>query len=214
MYDHWQNMLAGKPHSHIKLYRKLTSIFRSGYTAPIYERLLECEDEQACFLLERFMIKTFERENLCNLTDGGEGFSGGTHSDETRQKMKENHVGMTGRIHTDGTRKKQSKASIGKPKSKEHCQALRRAHVGIPLNENHCKHIGDAHRGKPKSAKSNQKRRESLLGREHSKERCLKNREGHLGKTRSKASCQKQSETIKRKRLEKETFALSGNLVT
>jgi hypothetical protein len=73
IYDHWKYMLCGRPTGNKKLYNKLTSIFRDGYSAPIYEKLLECENEKACFLAEKFFVATFGRDILCNLTDGGEG---------------------------------------------------------------------------------------------------------------------------------------------
>ncbi len=41
-------------------------------------------------------------------------FYGKTHSEESKQKIKENHIGMTGKTHSDKTKKKMSK-----PKSEE-----------------------------------------------------------------------------------------------
>ncbi len=79
MYVHWDLMKnrvneGCNPH----FYRRLTQIFREGFTAPIYEKVLECSDEKACTLLEIFLIRSIGREDLgigplLNLTDGGEG---------------------------------------------------------------------------------------------------------------------------------------------
>lgn len=95
IFKHWENMLCGRPCKGVKLYNKLTSIFRAGYDAPIYEKLLECEDEKACFLVERFFINSIGRENLCNATDGGEGSSGYIASEGTRQKIRIAKTGTT-----------------------------------------------------------------------------------------------------------------------
>lgn len=51
------------------------------------EVILESENEQECLNLEVKLIKEIGKENLCNLTDGGEGISGFNHSKETRQKI-------------------------------------------------------------------------------------------------------------------------------
>ena len=51
------------------------------------EVILEFENEQECLNLEVKLIKEIGKENLCNLTDGGEGISGFNHSKETRQKI-------------------------------------------------------------------------------------------------------------------------------
>lgn len=83
-------MLNGKRSQNIRLYNKLTTIFTSGYSGPIYEKWLECEDEQACFVLERFLIKSFGRENLCNIMSGGQNPPsrlGSKHSADQKQKL-------------------------------------------------------------------------------------------------------------------------------
>lgn len=51
------------------------------------EILFESESEQECLDLEIKLIKEIGRENLCNLTDGGEGVSGFHHSNEAKQKI-------------------------------------------------------------------------------------------------------------------------------
>lgn len=51
------------------------------------EILFESENEYECLNLEVKLIKEIGRENLCNLTDGGEGVSGLKHFDESKQKI-------------------------------------------------------------------------------------------------------------------------------
>jgi hypothetical protein len=51
------------------------------------EILFESKNEQECLDLETKLIKEINKENLCNLTDGGEGPSGFYHSEESKQKI-------------------------------------------------------------------------------------------------------------------------------
>ena len=60
--------------------------------------------------LETMLILAYGRENLCNLTDGGEGMSGGTHTNEWREYMS---TIMTGRVMSAEWRKKISESRSG-----------------------------------------------------------------------------------------------------
>ena len=51
------------------------------------EILFESKNEQECLDLETKLIKEINKENLCNLTEGGEGSSGFCHSEESKQKI-------------------------------------------------------------------------------------------------------------------------------
>lgn len=51
------------------------------------EIMFDSENEQECLDLEIKLIKEIGRENLCNLTDGGEGISGFKHSEESKYKI-------------------------------------------------------------------------------------------------------------------------------
>ncbi len=53
--------------------------------------------------LEAMLIAAYGRENLCNLTDGGDGMSGGTHTKEWCEMMSKR---FTGRIMNEEWRKK------------------------------------------------------------------------------------------------------------
>jgi hypothetical protein len=99
--------------------------------------------EIGAFALERFYIRWYGRKDngtgiLRNLTDGGEGRSGGIHSDETRQKMSDAHRGKPGRKWTDDQRQKKSEALRGKPgrkHSEESIRKMREAGRGVTIRK-------------------------------------------------------------------------------
>ena len=43
--------------------------------------------------VEKFLIAQYGKKQLCNRTDGGEGFFGGKHTEETKQKIREKNIG-------------------------------------------------------------------------------------------------------------------------
>lgn len=43
--------------------------------------------------VEKFLIEQYGKKQLCNRTDGGEGFFGGKHTEETKQKIREKNIG-------------------------------------------------------------------------------------------------------------------------
>lgn len=59
---------------------------------------------------------TFENPEHYNLTKGGEGMSGWTHSEETKDKISKS---MIGGKHTEKTKQKISKSMIGKERTRE-----------------------------------------------------------------------------------------------
>ena len=67
-------------------------VAKYGYNVVIVQE--DLTEEQA-FMLEKEIITALGKENLCNLTDGGEGVSGLVHSKVTRKKMSEAKKGHT-----------------------------------------------------------------------------------------------------------------------
>jgi hypothetical protein len=72
--------------------------------------LFESQNEQECLDFEVKLIKEIGRQNLCNLTDGGEGVSGLKHSEESKHKI--------------------SIWRLGKPLSEETCKKITQSKIG------------------------------------------------------------------------------------
>lgn len=83
-----------------------------GMTSEIIEGDLTWE--QACER-EKYWISYYKRENLCNMTDGGEGTYGRFLSEETKNKISQSHMGK--KLSPDHI-KKISDGNKGKPKPK------------------------------------------------------------------------------------------------
>jgi hypothetical protein len=95
-----------------KLYNKISNeLRRGGYITP--EILFESESENECLVKEIELISKIGKENLCNLTDGGEGTSGYKLSEETKRKMSLSKIGKK-RIFTDEHKQHLSKSLTGK----------------------------------------------------------------------------------------------------
>ena len=79
---------------------------------------VECSSEAIAFDLERGLIKCLRRSGvkLVNHTDGGEGWSGGVHSDEARAKMK---AKATGRVMPPEAVEKMRQALVGRSRSSD-----------------------------------------------------------------------------------------------
>ncbi len=89
--------------------------------------------EEEAFRHEKYMIAVLGRKDLGtgilrNLTDGGEGISNFSHSDETKQIISEKNKK---RIFSDEHRKKLSSALKGKPKSEETKEKMKLARKNI-----------------------------------------------------------------------------------
>jgi group I intron endonuclease len=92
--------------------------------------------------IERELIETIGRDNLCNLTDGGDGVCGWNPSEETRKEWSEqrkNKDYWTGRKHSDESKKIMREKQIGKPPSNkgqkmtpEQVEKLSKATIGRP----------------------------------------------------------------------------------
>lgn len=114
-------------------------------------------DESLAFAEERRLIAFYKTRSHgrdghwgANHTDGGEGLSGHTHSDETRQKMADAQRGdrnhMYGRTVSEATRHKMSEAHEGR--------TYRRGHR---LTDEHKHKIGIAGKGRVVSEDTRQK---------------------------------------------------------
>lgn len=97
--------------------------------------------ENDAHMLEIEVIKTIGRKNLCNHTDGGEGMSGWSASEETRKKFS---ISRTGRKHTDAAKKRMSDLRRGVPKSQEHINRVSEALIGRKFSDEHRKNLSKA----------------------------------------------------------------------
>ena len=93
----------------------LSKLRKSG-NRPILKVIQEYNTKEEMLVGEIWWIRYFRKKgrSLTNLTDGGEGFFGRTHSDESRKKMSEG----VRRAQTKEVRKKMSDAKIGLPSKK------------------------------------------------------------------------------------------------
>ena len=91
---------------------------KHGYSVNI---IVENVDEELSFLIEKELISKYKKLNqsLVNYTDGGEGFSGAKHTQETRDKMSLLKLGKPtwnkGVAFSEETKNKMSNAKLGKP---------------------------------------------------------------------------------------------------
>ena len=123
-------------HNTVNKYGYLVQLFEEGLT------LQESKDR------EIYWIAYFGKENLTNMTDGGEGFSGLKHSEEAKQKMSE-------------TRKGRIPPNKGLKMSEEQKIKLREAHKGKKHSEEHKRKVVEARSGYKHSETTKKKMSES-----------------------------------------------------
>lgn len=97
------------------LYRKIRKIWADGGDFK-YKIVFYTDNEQLAFNKEIELIKLFGRQNLCNLTDGGEGINGKNHTEETKKKIGDKN---RGRKHTPETIQKMREVHTGQTLSPE-----------------------------------------------------------------------------------------------
>ncbi len=134
-----------------KLYNKIMSILnKGGYVIPniIFESINEIE----CLNQEIEIIKNIGKENLCNLTDGGEGTSGYHLSEITKERISQSKKG-TKREFSEEHKKNLSNALAGdnnakywkgKELSEETKLKMSIAKKGKTFSEEHKKKISEA----------------------------------------------------------------------
>lgn len=83
--DHQKIAFHKNSQSKSYLYRKIRKILSVGDSI-LAVKIYETNDEIDAFKKEVEEIKRIGRKNLCNATDGGEGFSGGTFKQSDHQK--------------------------------------------------------------------------------------------------------------------------------
>ena len=145
-----------------KLYNKiLSTINMGGYIIP--EIIFENEDEKKCLEKEIAIIKEIGLENLCNLTEGGEGTSGYQPSEETKEKMskaKKKYWETQTPTYEEKSKRRE------KILNNKNVQLFKKGHNGFfkgkKLSEETKKKMSDAKKGKIKGPIS-EKRRQSII---------------------------------------------------
>jgi len=125
---HWNNIVA-----------------KHGYNVVIIQN--ELTEEQS-FIIEKELIACIGRENLCNMTDGGEGSSGIITSEETRKKLSK---AKKGRKHSEEHRQRNSEARKGKKHTEEARKKMSKTRKGINKSEDHKRKVSEAQKGKKRS---------------------------------------------------------------
>lgn len=125
-----------------------------GYSVIIVEEGLT---ESEAFDREKFYIEVIGRNNLCNLTNGGEGCSGVIFSDERKKNISEK---LKGKIVSEETKIKLSLSSIGRRLSDETKIKISNTKKGVkngPPSEVTKKKISKSNTGKKHSEETKNK---------------------------------------------------------
>lgn len=152
--------------------------------------------ESEAFELEKKLIEIIGRMDLCsgtlcNLTDGGEGLFGFTHTDETKEKIGAANRGKP-TWNKNGTMSPEWKAKISAK------------HKGKTLTEEHKKKLSDAHKDKPTwnkgltgiySEETKKRMSAAHIGAKHSTETRKKMSAAHTGVKHSMETRKKMSKS-------------------
>lgn len=137
---------AAAKHNRSPHWRNIVS--KHGYTVEIVHRFSE---EQNSLDMERELIAHYGRENLCNMTDGGEGSSGYSHTDESKIKIGLASMGNTntrGRKHSEETKRKIGLSLKGTVFSDERRKNISISLMGHPVSDESRKKMSIAGKGK------------------------------------------------------------------
>jgi len=163
-------------------------VAKHGYEVTI---LLNNLNEEQAFILEKQTIATVGRENLCNLTDGGEGPSGCIHTEESRRINSESKKGLNTYPRSEEHKRKLSEVNMGKKLSLETRKKMSESRKGKkfgPRSEQTKINMSNAHKNSAKrysskhSEETKRKISEAHKGKKHSEERRRKNSEAQMGK--------------------------------
>jgi len=140
--------------------------------------------EEEAFSWEKYWIKYLGRRNngtgqLCNITDGGEGVSGHTHSEETKKKISKSLVGnqhAKGFVQSEEHKRKISEATKGENNpmyNRKHSEEAKKKMSESTKGENNPmynrKGINHPMYGKHHSEKAKKKMSEDRMGNQYAK---------------------------------------------
>lgn len=146
---HWKNIVAKHGHT---VHMAMTDL-----------------SEQDAFEHEKFLIACFKDMGvlLTNCTNGGEGVSGYTHSDESRKKIS---ASSKERMLNLEYREKLHNTTRGTKLSPQVVARMKAGMKGIPKSQEHKIKIGNLHRGKTMSQEAKNKIGAAHIGRKRSVE--------------------------------------------
>lgn len=126
---HWYESRIGEPSP---IHRSMAKYGEDNFTLEIIDFAKTYEELKE---KEKFWIKKFnstDRNIGYNLTEGGDGTFGRTHSEETKEKIRQKALG---RKISEETKKKMSEARIGKcsDKQREHLKKISIQAKAIPV---------------------------------------------------------------------------------
>lgn len=112
-------------------------------------------------------IAKYGRENLCNMTDGGDGTSGHVKSPETIEKFRASNIGKK---RSEETKRKQSIAATGRKMSRESVEKTSAFHRGRKLSPEHVAKVVAKNKGKKRTPEQLKVLSNSLKGIEKTPE--------------------------------------------
>lgn len=147
VYDHLKLAFWNTPSKNSYLYRKIRKLVSTNQTIISYIVSSNLSEKEA-FLKEKAEISRIGRKNLCNMTDGGEGFSGGTFKQSDHQKETVSKL-LKGKSKTEEHKKKLSQVKLGKSNlflkgkslTEEHKRRLSEIKKGKKLSTAHIENI-------------------------------------------------------------------------
>ena len=175
------------------------AIIKYGFKRFSWKVVFEHADEQALHEAEIAFILRLRTKipHGYNMTDGGEGISGMTHSEEARKKIRTAAMGnqrWLGRKLTEEHKQKLRASNLGKHAGARHNEEAKRkiAEAGLgrvpwckgkKLSEKTKRKMSESHKGKVFSEEHKLNLRKNhakaMLGRKHSEETRAKMREAH-----------------------------------
>jgi len=151
----------------------IRKVWRSGGEIQ-KEIVFRTSDEREALDYEIELIRHYGRENLANLTDGGDGASGRVMSEEGRRR-----IGEATRNRKDSllTRLKKSIASAARRHTDETREKIRQSHIGLRPSDETRGTVGAASRARGISPQALDRAREVNTGKKHRPETIERMRE-------------------------------------
>jgi group I intron endonuclease len=189
--QHKHDAIKNKKNGHFQ-----NAIIKYGFDAFIWEQIDTAENKEELNEKEKCLVDLYDstnRDKGYNTRAGGD--SGGTLSEETKQKLREANIGKKtsletrkkisevhkGRRHTEEAKAKMSRATKGKKRSPEARKKISEGHKGqIPWNKG--KHGIYSAEQLQKMSESQKGEKSAWFGRKHTPEeieKIVKGREGY-----------------------------------